>query len=70
MEGLKCILTVKAGVIPEQPDEEVTRQWLLSSSDTQDHHKYLDAMGAAMNYAHFLANPQMFNWVHFEWIWV
>ena len=76
MEALKCLIAVTAGLVPEEPLDEHSRFWSFTSegvekiqSDPNDH-TYRDAMGAALNYAAYLQNPALTNWVKLEWTWV
>lgn len=74
--ALKCLIVVEAGIIPGEPITEHTRTWQFDSSiieaverDPSDY-RYMDAMGAAMNYAANLQNPNRVNWVKMEWTWI
>jgi len=69
---LKCSVTVSAGIIIDKA--EVTRNWNFTAADLErvEHssNTYVDQMGAAMNYAMSLQNPNKYNWVKFEWLWL
>lgn len=66
----KVIIEVVSGIIPGQPIEQYTRRWVLTFEEVQDRQTYLDAQGAAMNYAMWLQQPQLVNWVRLEWVWL
>lgn len=66
---LKCSIQVVAGVVPNEPIPEYTREWGFDSKDLEDKWLYIDKSGAAMNYAMSLQNPQKVNWVMMNWIW-
>jgi len=69
MNGLKCSVTVVAGLAPGLPEQELTRVWNFTQKDLDNPPTYIDRTGSAMNYAMSLQNPQKVNWVKFEWIW-
>lgn len=69
MESLKCSVQVIAGVIPEEPMPEFTREWHFTKKDMDNPPTYIDKTGSAMNYAMSLQNPERFNWVRLDWIW-
>lgn len=68
--GLRCIITVHAGVIVGEPMKEYTRTWNVTQEDLDNPPRFIDMGGAAMNYAMSLQNPQRVNWVKHEWIWL
>lgn len=74
--ALKVQIVVEAGVIPGQPQAELTRTWHLTNdvieaceADPADY-RYMDICGAAMNYAANLQNPNRCNWVSTNWMWL
>lgn len=69
MEGLKCTVTVMAGVILGNPLPELTRTWSFIQADLDNPPTYIDRTGSAMNYAISLQNPERVNWVRLDWIW-
>lgn len=69
MDGLKCSITVTAGVLLNDPMPELRRCWNFSQGDLDNPPTYIDRTGAAMNYAMSLQNPEKVNWVRFEWLW-
>lgn len=68
MNATKCIVNVQAGILANEPKE--TRSWSFTQEDLDSPPHYIDQMGAAMNYAMSLQNPQQYNWVRFEWTWL
>ena len=74
--AMKACITVTAGVIPNERIDALTRTWSFTDEDITKasvpnaDYTYLDGMGAAMNYAATLQNPQRCNWVKVEWIWL
>lgn len=70
MKSAKLILEVHAGIIPGEPMSEYARQWSLSAEEVQDAEAYGAAVGAASYYALTLQQPQIVNWVRFEWIYL
>lgn len=68
--ALKCVITVTAGVVPDKPEPEHTRTWNITAKDIEHTPRYIDACGAAMNYAMSLQNPTALNWVHHTWTWL
>lgn len=69
MDALKCSINVVAGVIPNEPLIELTRDWNFTQKDLDNPPTYVDQLGAAMNYAMSLQNPGKVNWVKLEWVW-
>lgn len=69
MEGLKCRIVVKAGVVPKYASPDLTRVWNFTQEDLDSPPTYVDKTGSAMNYAMSLQNPEKVNWVSFEWVW-
>lgn len=82
----KVIIEVVAGIIPNQPEPEFTRRWAINSDEWQaaqeadekadpEHrfNAYLLLAGRAAQadeYARALRNPQRFNWVRTDWLWL
>lgn len=67
--ALKCSVRVCAGIVPNEPVEELTREWSFTQEDLKNPPIYVDQTGAAMNYAMSLQNPTKVNWVRLDWIW-
>lgn len=71
----RVILEVLAGVIPEKPEEEFSRRWTITSDEWEAcaHQTTLLAeyVAKAEVYAHLLGlQPDRFNWVQINWIWL
>lgn len=78
METAKVLLEVVAGIIPNQPQPELTKQWAITSADWQqatenDQQGELLSQrnGQAQGYAAWLCmQPDRVNWVRLDWIWL
>jgi len=68
--ALKCVITVTAGVVPDVPESECSRTWNITAEDMKHPPRFIDACGAAMNYALSLQNPGRLNWVRHDWLWL
>lgn len=80
--ALKAVITVTAGIIPNQPLPELTRRWEWTSEDQAlmehpDQHtrgkaidRWLGMMGQSREYQAYLENPGVFNWTKREWVWL
>jgi hypothetical protein len=73
----RLIVEVVAGVIPQTPEREHTRQWVLTSEDwhaADDAKKGIllaELNGSAQGYAALLMlQPDRFNWVRTDWLWL
>lgn len=82
----KLIIEVRGGLVPGEPDPELTRRWAVSGAEFEDAaradeqtdpehaaHRYLllAFRGAqADEYARTLRNPDRCNWVSTDWIWL
>lgn len=77
-ETARVLLEVVAGIIPQKPDPELTRQWAITSAEwdkaNQDgtaHVLLSERNGAAQGYAGLLMlQPDRVNWVQSSWIWL
>jgi hypothetical protein len=84
MIAAKAFFVVTAGIIPEEPDPALSRQWSYTSVDYEADKAAIDAMVSngpggtkyveyrrqALAYAGELMNPSLVNWVRLEFIWV
>ena len=78
VDSARVIVEVRAGVIPETAEPEHTRRWALNSGTWQaavDAGKQADALaelnGRAQGYAGMLMlQPDRFNWVRTDWLWL
>ena len=77
-EAARCAWEVTAGLIPGQAMNEYTRRWIMTSSEWYDKDGQTTPQGvvlfnahlvAAMEYARYLSEPRMLNWVRVDWIW-
>jgi hypothetical protein len=78
----RLLLEVVAGVIPQRPEPELTRQWAITSAqwraaeDSEEHGTgaailLAEANGKAQGYAAWLMmQPDRVNWVRTDWIWL
>jgi len=79
MQEARVLLEVVAGVIPNQPEPELTKQWAITSDEWQraandegGHGMLLSQRnGQAQGYAAWLMmQPDRCNWVRLNWIWL
>jgi len=76
MAQAKVLIEVTAGIIPNRPMEEYTKQWAITSEEWAEADKdqaFLLASrnGQATGYASYLMmQPDSLNWVHTNWIWL
>lgn len=70
VQNAKLILEVQAGVIPGEPNHDLTRRWVIGEYELDDKNKLVDVQGAALNYAAILQNPEFVNWVRLDWVWL
>lgn len=74
----KGFFTVTAGMIPDQPLPEISRQWSYTSldyaADRETPHsavtRFSSMRGQALAYANGLMDPAGLNWVRVEFVWV
>jgi len=73
--NVRCGVDVVAGILPGTPEDELTRQFFLTSEEWHrpeaDHVALLcDLAGRANAYATYLMlQPDRLNWVKLEWVW-
>lgn len=70
MSRLALIIDVTAGLIPDEPMEELSKRWKLTGEEAQKPESWRRAHGEATMYMLELQNPRRFNWVRLDWIWV
>ncbi len=78
MAQAKVLLEVVAGIIPNQPESEMTKQWAITSEEWElaTNNGGQGALlsqrnGMAQGYAAWLMmQPDRFNWVRTDWIWL
>ena len=77
MQSARVLVEVVAGVIPEQPEPEFTRQWGITTQQWEEaaggeqSALLADYNGRAMGYAMLLMlQPDRVNWVRTDWIWL
>jgi hypothetical protein len=82
----RVLLEVTAGLIPNRPEPELTRQWGITSTEWQEAGKapaggdlaaspqsilLAERNGRALAYANLLMlQPDRVNWVRTDWIWL
>lgn len=80
-ESARLIIEVSAGVVPQQPIAEYTRQFAITSREWQEATDTRDGMrqsellslrnGQAQGYAGLLMlQPDRVNWVRTDWLWL
>jgi hypothetical protein len=72
--GARVIVEVQAGVMPGQPEDALTRRWVITSDEwdiTGAQTELLATLnGRAIGYAMLLMlSPQRVNWVRTDWLW-
>jgi hypothetical protein len=75
MSSARLIVSVTAGLIPERPEPELTRQWVLTSDEWEQAENQREQLselnGRAQGYAMLLMlQPDRFNWVRTDWLWL
>lgn len=77
MQSARVVVEVLAGVIPDRPDEEHTRRWVLTSEqwhgveDSEKGALLAEINGRAQGYAGWLMlQPERLNWVRVDWLWL
>lgn len=70
---MRCRWIVRAGVLPGQPDPDLTRSFVITAGewadDTSRDRVWLERQGAATVYALSLQDPSRVNWVAMEFVW-
>lgn len=75
-DNARVIVEVLAGVVPGQPEPELTRRWALTSDEWHaagpGQSEALAVLnGKAQGYAALLMlQPDRLNWVRTDWIWL
>lgn len=73
MDGpIKVIITIQAGLIPNEPMPEFSRQITITAEgwEAAGGLETMKAYGFAQEYMRSLWNPRAFNWVRCDWIYV
>ena len=75
MSATRVLLSVQAGIIPGEPDPDLSRQWSISSDEWEAATDTLallaERVGQMQGYAALLMlQPNRLNWVHVEWTWL
>lgn len=81
--GLRCQVTVTAGVVPGVPEAEYTKVWSWADSDQQNmmqmkdmdlqneyRMKWIALQGESREYAAALEDPRRVNWIQRTWMWM
>jgi hypothetical protein len=63
----RAAFEVTAGVIPESPDPELTRQYVFHSGHEDS--EFAKLRDQAYDYAQLLIDPSRLNWVRVDWVW-
>lgn len=72
-DALRCMWQVVGGIIPDEPEDGLTRRFELTSDDMEVRHKqevFLARRMEAMSYAESLMDPNRLNWVRVEFLWL
>jgi hypothetical protein len=75
VQSARMAVEVTAGLIPEQPEQEYTKRYVVLSddwyklTDREKQVKMAETYGQAIGYAQLLINPSRFNWVRVDWIY-
>jgi hypothetical protein len=77
MNAAKCIISVTAGVVLNQPVPEYSRQYSYTSADyeadkvlTNEPSRLTSITIDAYDYARRISKPNKVNWVNVKWIWL
>ncbi len=75
MQTARVVVEVVAGLIPQQPMDEYTQRFIITSqewAETEDAALLLATRnGQAVGYAQYLMlQPDSLNWVHVDWLWL
>lgn len=76
MTTARVLLEVTAGIIPNKPEPELTKQWAITSEEWNEEGAdqgfiLATANGRAQGYAGYLMmQPDRVNWVRTDWIWL
>lgn len=74
VESVRVVVEVAAGVIPQKPDPEFTRRYIITSAQWQEAKDQAallaEVNGQAQGYAGLLMmQPDRLNWVRTDWLW-
>jgi len=76
MQSTRVVIEVVAGVIPEQPEDELTRRYSITSEEwdaegANQSQLLAEVNGKAAGYAGLLMlQPDRVNWVRTDWLWL
>ena len=71
MSGLKIIIEVHAGIIPQVPIPEFSKQWNITFEEFCEEGDAVSIKyGHAQEYSRNLWNPNRVNWVSLTWIYL
>jgi hypothetical protein len=63
----RCAFEVVAGVLPDQPEPELTKHFFMTTDDPDE--RFQELYTEAREYAETLIDPSRLNWVRLEWVW-
>lgn len=66
----RILIEVVAGLIPNQPMEQYTRQFGITETDWENPDETMKIYGFAQEYSRSLWNPKAVNWVSLTWIYL
>lgn len=79
-QAARCIVQVRAGIIPGEPT--ISKSWTWTSGQQDDleskdharhsvaHQQWITMAGESRELAAWLENPGRFNWVERTWTWL
>lgn len=69
---VRIMLEVVAGVIPNKPEKEFTKQFAITEEQWEDEEgiKVMQIYGFVQEYMRTLWNPNRVNWVQCNWIYL
>lgn len=76
MNEARVLMEVRAGLIPDVPMDELTKQYVITSEEWNDENTdqtelLAEVNGKMMGYASLLMlQPNQINWVTTAWIWL
>lgn len=73
-ESARYAVEVQAGLIPNQPEPELTKRWFVTSKEWHESEDQafllVTTNGQALAYAQYLmTQPDRLNWVRTDWVW-
>lgn len=76
MQEARVVVEVLAGVLPQQPEDEFTRRYAITSEEwhangANQSQLLAEVNGKALGYAGLLMlQPDRVNWVRTDWLWL